>query len=127
MEENEETQKRGVVLVADLRKASFSLFDHELCRVIALSVAGCIPMRLSGIHGCQPPLVFWAIFPILKILLGEKLRKRVMFHSGGSSHTVFLEGLAKYGLAQDVIPIELGGMATIDHVKWLETRRSFHF
>ena len=120
--EDEVTQKRGVVFVADLTSANIRLLDHELARTMALSVTGCIPVRLSGIHGCKPPLLFWAIYPVLKVLMGEKLRKRVMFHSG-KSRSLLLEDLGKYGLAQNTIPPELGGGAALDHIKWLEERR----
>lgn len=120
--EDEDTQKRGVVFVANLTSANIRLLDHELARALALSVTGCIPVRLSGIHGCKPPLLFWAIFPVLKILMGETLRKRIKFHSGDTNR-ILLASLAKYGLAQNTIPPELGGGAVLNHIKWLEERR----
>lgn len=119
--EDEDTQKRGLVFVSDLSNISFHMLDHELFRVVALSVAGCIPIRLSSIHGCHPTNLFWYLFPVVKLLLGEKLRKRVKLHSCTTSR-LLLE-LAKYGIAEHAIPSELGGRAAIDHSKWLEDRR----
>ncbi|CAB9512436.1 tocopherol transfer protein [Seminavis robusta] len=105
--EDEETQKQGLVYIVDLSKASLSLLDKELVRVAALSVTGCIPVRLSGIHGLYPPAVFWVIYPVVKVLLGERLRKRAKFHSGSKKKV--LAELAKYGLDSTKLPKLIGG------------------
>ena len=120
--DDEASQKRGIVFLADVSCASLSLVDHELIRVVALSVTGCIPVRLSGIHGCYPPAVFWVIFPVVKVLLGERLRKRVKIHSG--SRKTVLSHLTKYGLGEDAHPTKIGGNLVLDNAGWLEARRS---
>lgn len=120
--EDEETQKQGVVFLCDLSKAAVNLLDHELCRVVALSVTGCIPVRLSGIHGCYPPAVFWILFPIIKVLLGERLGKRIKIHSGAKKR-VHAE-LTKYLMPIHVVPSQLGGQLELDNAAWIEERRS---
>lgn len=120
--ENEDTQRKGLVVLSDLKGASLSVIDHELIRVVALSAVGCIPVRISGLHGCYPPKVFWVIFPILKLLLGERLSQRIKIHSG-SKKTV-LANLAKYGLESNAHPTEIGGNLVVNMEEWLEKRRS---
>lgn len=119
--ENEGTQKKGLLVLADLKGASLSVIDHELIRVVALSAMGCIPIRISGLHGCYPPKVFWVILPILKVLLGERLSKRIKIHSG-SNETV-LANLAKYGLEANAHPTQIGGDLVVNMDEWLEKRR----
>jgi CRAL/TRIO domain len=120
--EDETTQKKGVIIVVDLRIVKLSLFDRELVRILAGSVQGCIPVRLSGLHGTSPPRIFGVIFPFIKALLGERIGKRIRIHSSHNLEHV-QEGLAKYGMPLEVIPTQLGGGAKICHQSWLKQLR----
>jgi hypothetical protein len=66
--------------------------------------------------------VFFAVvFPLFKIFLGERLRKRLKLHAGTKEHV--LQALAEpYGLTRDVIPAELGGDVALDARSWLDAR-----
>jgi CRAL/TRIO domain len=120
--EDDTSQKKGVIFVVDLRIVKLSLFDRELVRILAGSVQGCIPVRLSGVHGTSPPRIFGVIFPVIKALLGERIGKRIRIHSSQNLKHV-QEGLAKYGLPLEVIPTQLGGCANICHESWLIQQR----
>ena len=78
-------------------------------------------VRISGIHFAHPPLQFSLFFSIIKIALGKRLRKRVKVHSGPDARVQ--ADLAKYGLYQNVIPVEIGGQVILDQRKWLQDLR----
>ncbi|CAB9518711.1 tocopherol transfer protein-like [Seminavis robusta] len=120
--EDEETQKKGLVFLGDTRTVKLSLFDKDLARVTAFSVAGCIPVRLSSLHGFCPPRIFLIIVPVLKIFLGERLRKRIYLH-GGSDMEKVCAGMAKFGLVETVLPRNVDGKVLLSHESWLQERR----
>ena len=119
--EDEDTQKRGIVFMGDLRPTRLSLLDTELVRLIAVSAQGGLPMRISAIHGCSPPTIFNVVFPIIKSLMGERLRKRIRLHAGPIERVQ--EELAKYGLPLSALPTDIGGEVVLNHEKWLAGRR----
>jgi hypothetical protein len=79
-------------------------------------------VRLSGFHICHPPTLFRIIFPLIKLFLGERLRKRIRVHSG--SEEKVQDEFCTYGLTKDVIPSELGGDVVVDLDSWLQGRKS---
>jgi hypothetical protein len=83
---------------------------------------GCIPVRLSAFHMCHPPAFFSMVPPVLKMFMGERLRKHIQLHSGNKEQV--LKCTSKFGLPRDAIPSELGGDAPLDHADWLERRRA---
>lgn len=120
--EDELTQKHGVVNIAYAHHTKLSQIDRTLTKMNIDSVKGCIPVRQSGIHICHPPSFVSLILPILKVFMGERLRKRLKVHSG-STETV-LQHIAAFGLPKESIPTSLGGDAVVDHLRWLEHRRT---
>ena len=120
--EDEETQKKGVIFTVYPHRAKLSQFDRALARMNMESIKGCIPVRMTGIHICHPPSFFQIIFPIFKIFMGERLRKRVRVHGGSESHV--LDRLTGFGLTKDKLPSDLGGKLVLDHEGWLDERKS---
>jgi hypothetical protein len=120
--EDEMTQKRGVVNIAYPHHAKFSQIDRSLTKMNIESVKGCIPVRQSGIHICHPPSFVSLLLPILKVFMGERLRKRLQMHSGSTEKV--LKHIAVYGLPKESMPTDLGGDAVVDHLRWLEHRRT---
>jgi len=120
--EVESTQRYGLVALSFTRNATFSQFDRELVKMIVESLKGYLPVRLSAIHICHPPSFLRLIFPIMKMLLGERLRKRVRVH-GGSEHQV-LNLLAGFGLLKEMLPVDIGGNKVLDQEKWLQARNA---
>ena len=60
------------------------------------------------------------IFPILKLFLGERLRKRIRIHAG--SEEAVQKDMDNFGLTKDTLPSDLGGDIVLDHKKWLKER-----
>ena len=120
--ELESAQKHGVVLLADPGRAKFSQFDRGLSKVMIPSLQGAIPLRLSALHMCNPPAFVSIILPIVKLFMSERMKKRLLLHSGGK-HKV-LNRLSTYGLEKSMIPAVLGGEVTLDHIGWVKERQS---
>ena len=121
--EDEEIQRKGVVILAHPKHAAQSNFDRKLTKMNIESLRGCIPVRVAAIHICNPPWFFELFFPILKLFLGEKMRKRIKLHSG-EDEEVLEKMQDKFGISREKIPTEMGGGLVLDHMKWLEGRRS---
>jgi CRAL/TRIO domain len=108
--ENETSQKKGVVFIADLRDSQFKKVDLVLLKLMMESVRGCLPIRLSAIHICRPP-TFFSMVPIMKIFLGPVLRERIKFHLGCQAKV--RKSLESCGVSQSAIPVDLGGECKI--------------
>jgi hypothetical protein len=120
--EDEVTQQRGVINVAYPHHAKLSQLDRPLTKMNMESMKGCIPVRQSGVHICYPPSFVSLILPILKAFMGERLRKRIQLHSGSTKKV--MQHIAAYGLPKESMPTDLGGEAVVDHLSWLEHRRT---
>ncbi len=119
--EHETTQRLGMVFVLFPHHAKFSQFDRQLTKMNMAAMQGCLPVRLSAFHVVQPPSFFAAIFPVIRLFLHERVKKRVFVHSGSKQQV--LEALSKKGLSSEVLPVDIGGKVVLDQNKWLKTRR----
>ena len=119
--EDEVTQKRGIILLLFPHHAQFSQFDRKLVAINAESMKGCLPVRVGAFHICQPPTFFTIVFPIIKLLLGKRLRERIKVHTGSEEHV--LERLARFGIPAESVPSDLGGAVVLNQKAWLEHRR----
>jgi hypothetical protein len=120
--ENEETQKRGIVIInlpdgVNIRKQQ----DLRMVRM-ATSLKGVLPLRLSAYHIVNPPSWLALFLPLLTLFLGERLRKRVLIHAGTREEG--LERLSVYGLKRQELPREIGGGRTVDMAAFLAERKS---
>jgi CRAL/TRIO domain len=104
---NEVAQKRGVVFVMNPVGAKLSHFDRRLETILTDSIKGCLPIRLSCIHICRPPKFIAVILPIVKVMMGPVLRKRIRFHTGSSTQVA--ESLESFGIPKSAFPSDLGG------------------
>jgi hypothetical protein len=102
--------------------AKLSQFDHPLTKMNMESFKGCIPVRQSGLHVCYPPSFVFFLWPIFKLFMRERLRKRVHMHSGSTEKV--MKHMAAFGLPRESIPTDVGGEAEVDHLSWLEHRRT---
>ena len=119
--EAESVQQRGVVFIGYPRNTQLSQMDRALVKINVDSFKGCLPIRLSAMHMCHPPTFFQVIFPFVKMLMGERLRKRLKVHAG--QNDVVLKKLEKYGLTLDKVPTDIGGAVVLNHTDWLAKRK----
>lgn len=119
--EDDSVQQKGVVMLMYPHNAKFSQIDRKLMKMNTESMKGCIPVRLSAFHICHPPKFFAIIFPLLKLFLGERLRKRIRVHSGSDKKVI--EHLNHFGLTKNELPSDLGGDIVLDNSGWLKERK----
>eukprot|EP00934_Nitzschia_sp_Nitz4_P006070 Nitzschia sp. Nitz4//scaffold47_size129522//91421//92442//NITZ4_003562-RA/size129522-processed-gene-0.49-mRNA-1//-1//CDS//3329552833//6060//frame0 len=115
-------QQHGIIVLVDPQRAGFTQFDSTIGKLFMSSMSGVLPLRLSGIHICFPPYFVNLVLPVAKLFMTERMQKRILFHS--ESVQEVSERFAKvYGLTAEVLPVEIGGAATVDHQGWLNERR----
>uniref|UniRef100_A0A7R9W0J9 CRAL-TRIO domain-containing protein n=1 Tax=Pseudictyota dubia TaxID=2749911 RepID=A0A7R9W0J9_9STRA len=73
-----------------------------------------------SIHQCHPSYFFHNFAPVFKMLVGERLRKRLKVHYGSIADV--LTSLSKFGLGRDRVPEEIGGTLKVDVLRWLSDR-----
>ena len=56
--QNEETQRKGMILLPCPKKIKMSQFDPKFEKMAADSIQGALPMRISCIAICHPPSFF---------------------------------------------------------------------
>lgn len=120
--EDEETQKKGLIIMACPRNAKFKQFDSKLMKLNMGSMKGALPVRISCISICHPPSFFRLIWPIAKLVMGDRVRQRVKV-IGGSDESVTKQCEESIGLPKDCVPELIGGTLKVDHPAWLETRK----
>jgi hypothetical protein len=122
MLEEESAQQKGIVLIIDLSGSKMTQFDIPLVKQCGDSVRGILPVRVSAMHFCQPPIVFDVLFEVVKLVLGERLRKRIIVHSQWWNKGNDVQTLGEYGFTKDYLPVDVGGKLKIDHLAWLKRR-----
>lgn len=61
------------------------------------------------------------IFPIIRLIIGERMAKRVFLHVG--TEEVVLEKMSIYGIEKSDVPENLGGDRPVQMLKWMEDRK----
>ena len=77
---------------------------------------------MSAIHLCQPPSFVSIILPIVKIFMGERLRKRINIHTGDLDKVQ--ASLSKYGINAEILPSDLNGKVELNREDWVSNRMS---
>lgn len=120
--QDESTQKKGLLAIFYPQKAKKAQVDRNLAKFMVENVRGCLPVRLSAVHVCHPPIFFRVIYSCLRLFLRGRLGHRIYIHTGPPDHV--LKGLEeKFGMVHEYLPIEIGGGTTLEHDKWLIERR----
>lgn len=121
--ENTETAKRGFITISHPQRTKLERM-RLACKFLPAvmdSVSSALPMRLSAYHVCHPPTFFRVILPLVRLIIGERMAKRVLAHPGTSDEV--LGKLLSYGFSMENIPESLGGDRPAQMLKWLEERK----
>ncbi len=117
-------QQKGLVFIIDLSGTKVKHFDIPFVKQCAESIRGIIPVRVSAMHFCQPPVIFDVFAEVVKLVFGERLRKRIIVHSQWWEKRDDVATLGCYGFEKNQLPTDIGGDTVLDHESWLEKRRS---
>lgn len=118
---DEITQRKGVVIIAYPKNVKLSHSNPKLEKMYVEAIKGCLPVRISALHICNPPWVFLCLLSVFKILMGAKLRKKIQINSG--DEVKVLEKFESiFGISRTDLPIVLGGSLLLNHGQWLRER-----
>lgn len=117
--ENEVVSSKGLIALGYFANVTLSHFDRDLVKSVLGSLQGALPLRLSAMHGCNPPTIFRIIFPIVQAFMQPRLRRRLVIHVGND---VVDQLVSKYNFKKENLPTEFGGYLVVDATKWAEER-----
>jgi len=105
--QKESVQKHGVVVFTQpINKLSD--WRPSLSKKIALAGKGVLPVRFAGMHFVNPPTLISVTMPIVRTVVGKKLRHRFYTHSGSTDEV--LASLSRFGLGtKEMLPVMFGG------------------
>jgi hypothetical protein len=118
--EIESTQQKGVVFIVYLRDTCVHHFDRSLVQLLANSIRGVLPIRVSAIHIFHAPYLFEVLFDVISLLLGERLTNRMKMYSGEDE--MIQDQLTDFGILSSHLPIELGGTIQLNQDQWIAER-----
>jgi CRAL/TRIO domain len=121
--EDEEVQKRGIIILNFNRHYSNSNRDPQFTKLCFNAIKGVLPIRLSVVHGCHVPFGYSCVIALVLFFLGDRLRKRILVHNGTEEH-VLMVLQNQYRIAAEHIPFDMGGTLQLNVHAWLEERRS---
>ena len=129
--EDEQVQRRGLIVVAYLAHFSNKNRDPTFARMCIGMMQGCLPIQMSGFHVCYAPPLFRLAARVLFLFMSERLRKRIVSHnnSSGSSGNCCCEQVnsllgSKYGIPRRLLPTDMGGELKLDIRTWLAERHA---
>ncbi|CAH8617489.1 unnamed protein product [Schistosoma guineensis] len=74
---DEQSQRKGLVVLYDMRDTKYSNFDYHLCIKLLNLFKGVYPARLRKVIIIEPPFWFRAPFNVLRLFVREKMRDRI--------------------------------------------------
>jgi hypothetical protein len=121
--EDEQVQQRGMICINYSAHFTLKNRDPAFTRMCIGSLQGCLPIRISAFHGCHPPTLFRFAIRFFLLLIGERIRKRIIPHFGSEENVIqILE--QKYDISRQHIPTDMGGNYILNGIEWLQKRRS---
>ncbi|CAH6777392.1 Ttpa [Phodopus roborovskii] len=100
-----ETQRNGVKAIFDLEGWQIShafQITPSVAKKIAAVLTDSFPLKVRGIHLINEPVIFHAVFSMIKPFLTEKIKGRIHLH-GGNYNSTLLQHFP------DILPLEYGG------------------
>lgn len=120
--EDVQVQQRGLICINYSANFSNKCRDPQFSRMCFGSLQGCLPIRISVFHGCHPPPLYRFVARILFLLLGERLRKRIIPHCG-TNEQVNNTLRNKFDIPLEYIPSDMGGNLSLKMMTWIQDRR----
>mmetsp|Transcript_24335 Transcript_24335/g.48534 ORF Transcript_24335/g.48534 Transcript_24335/m.48534 type:complete len:315 (+) Transcript_24335:291-1235(+) len=117
--EDESTQRKGIVFLVYLKYTYVRHFDRSLVSLLADSIRGVLPVRVSAIHIFHAPYIFEILFDVVSMLLGDRLTKRIKMYS--EDDDIIRQRLSRFFIKS--LPTELGGDVKLDQEKWISERK----
>eukprot|EP00794_Sanderia_malayensis_P009494 gene9494-10486_t len=114
----DDAQINGLVLIYDMKWASYRNFDYDLCMKTLSLLKGAFPARLKHVYVLSAPFWFRATLTILSGFLREKIRDRVEVLKSSQ------DLLAR--IPASTLPMHLGGDHLLDHDAWLDICVDIH-
>jgi len=87
--------------------------------LLADSIRGVLPVRVSAIHIFHAPYIFEILFDVVSMLLGDRLTKRIKMYS--EDDDIIRQRLSRFFIKS--LPTELGGDVKLDQEKWISERK----
>lgn len=100
-----ETQRNGIKAVFDLEGWQFShafQITPSVAKKIAAVLTDSFPLKVRGIHLINEPIIFHAVFSMIKPFLTEKIKERIHMHGNN-----YKQSLLQH--FPDILPLEYGG------------------
>lgn len=100
-----ETQRNGVKAIFDLEGWQFShafQITPSVAKKIAAVLTDSFPLKVRGIHLINEPVIFHAVFSMIKPFLTEKIKERIHMHGNN-----YKQSLLQH--FPDILPLEYGG------------------
>ncbi|XP_011837578.1 PREDICTED: alpha-tocopherol transfer protein [Mandrillus leucophaeus] len=100
-----ETQRNGIKAIFDLEGWQFShafQITPSVAKKIAAVLTDSFPLKVRGIHLINEPVIFHAVFSMIKPFLTEKIKKRIHMHGNN-----YKQSLLQH--FPDILPLEYGG------------------
>eukprot|EP00980_Cylindrotheca_fusiformis_P029145 scaffold22737_cov120-Cylindrotheca_fusiformis.AAC.8 len=125
LSEDEETQKKGVVVVVNSTGLSERhMRFHRAVPLKHLQVAEYFPIRLACLHYCHNSSSSFPSIVLSDLASAAKSMVRVRIRTHKGSHTECLYKLMSFGIPVQEFPFtEDGGIELANHVRWLEKHR----
>ncbi len=117
--EDESTQRKGIVFLVYLKYTYVRHFDRSLVSLLADSIRGVLPVRVSAIHIFHAPYIFEILFDVVSMLLGDRLTKRIKMYS--EDDDIIRQRLSRFFIKS--LPTELGGNVKLDQERWISERK----
>ncbi|XP_037659413.1 alpha-tocopherol transfer protein [Choloepus didactylus] len=100
-----ETQRNGIKAVFDLEDWQFShalQITPSVAKNIAAVLTDSFPLKVRGIHFVNEPIIFQAVFSMIKPFLTEKIKQRIHMHGYN-----YKQSLTQH--FPGILPLEYGG------------------
>ena len=118
-----ESQKKGVIMITNAKNYSFSQFGIDFCKQLIESIKGCVPVRLSAFHVVHPPTFVRYVYPIISIVLTQRIRQRMLIHTFSTDDEKVMNKLVtKYDMKREDLPTQMGGSIELNTEIWLQNQ-----